>query len=153
MSHPYTEAHAKAVRRAQAAAGLGIAPSRPMPADPKHDDLMNAVMLRLTGYGCEAFPVYNGPTPTKGFVGKAGVVDIGGWVSQDCTECGPVARAIAIEIKMRRDTLSKEQRAYLARINATGGIGLVVRDKLADLEKQWRERTGTPHKAARKGEQ
>jgi len=132
----YTAADAVECRRKQANAGLGIAPAKPLSADPDHDEVMNAVMLRLTGYGCEVYPIYVGPTPSKGFVGKPGVLDIGGWVPAE-----PWAKPLAVEIKMRGDTLSRAQKAHLERVNAAGGIGLVVRDSLADLERQWKERT------------
>jgi len=52
----------------------------------------------------------------------------------------PVAQFLAIEIKRRRDKPSKGQSGFLREVNAAGGIGLVVRDSLEDLVKQWRDR-------------
>lgn len=120
-------------RREQVAAGL--MPGAPLPRrDPKHDDVVKETILALIAYGCEAHPIYVGPTVHKGIGGKPGVLDIGGW-----KPAKPWAKPLAVEIKMRGDTLSPEQIAYIAAVKGAGGIALVVCDSVADLARQWKE--------------
>ena len=141
-------------RTADAQAALfGAKPATDRPDDESHNwlrDKCRDYLNRLPGV-C----VWNNDaTPRHGTPGTS---DLIGWrtemqgVSPNIEF--PVAQFVAIEIKRRRDKPREKQSGFLHDVNAAGGIGLVVRDKLADLEKQWRERTGTPPKAAGKIEE
>ena len=138
-------AYSRRTADAQAAI-FGAKPATDRPDDESHNwlrDKCRDYLNRLPGV-C----VWNNDaTPRHGTPGTS---DLIGWRARVVFEPATdplleppvtVAQFLAIEIKRRRDTPREKQSGFLREVNAAGGIGLVVRDKLADLEKQWHERT------------
>lgn len=155
MSHPYTEAHAKAraERQAEVLRLMGNLPdgSRAArgPDDGTHNWLRDEVRDRLNKL--PGVCVWNNDaTPRHGTPGTS---DLIGWrrvwrAETDSIEgcafvigADYVAQFVAIEIKRGRDKERAKQSGFLRDVNAAGGIGLVVRDTIEDFEKQWKART------------
>ena len=76
---------------------------------------------------------YNKGTATKG-----AVLDITGFTKKE-------GRYLAIEVKVGKDSLSKEQKETITAINNNGGIGLVV-TSFDDFENKWEDLATKKHK-------
>ncbi len=66
------------------------------------------------------------------FSGREGIADIIGFIP-------PSGRFLAVECKVRPRKPTKEQAEFLAAVNDCGGIGLLVVDDVAELDRQLRE--------------
>ena len=118
----------------------------------RHAELVRAVLVacnRLPGVFLFPIDVVRAPD-WKRTRGMAGTSDILGWIERDCQcnsdrdrrcDClaccdGQPRRPIfvALEIKVSRDTLRPEQRAFLDKVQAAGGIALEIRDVMQAVE-------------------
>lgn len=108
-----------------------------------HADLKNAVMKACNLLpGVFLFPAgsYAGRAVYKGRarfikIGMVGVSDLIGWQTHErikpfaplLSEKVPCPRFLALEIKVGKDQLRPEQRAFLDKVREAGGIALEVR--------------------------
>ena len=106
----------------------------------KESDIQKACLEWLHYQGIFAWRSNQVPVPLKGggfrrFVGLRGVSDILGILPQRCS-CALQGVFLAVEVKRpRTGRLSPEQKAFLAKVNDLGGLGIVV-TSVEDLEEQ-----------------
>ena len=97
-----------------------------------HGELKKAVMIACNRLpGVFLFPAGSGALHAGGrFIrfGMVGVSDLVGWTMRP-SPGGAFRYPVftALEIKIGKDTLSPEQRAFLEKVREAGGIGLEVR--------------------------
>lgn len=151
MSHPYTEAAAKrtAEKQAEALRMMGVASdgSRARRADDGTHNWLRDECRDWLNAQTGVCVWNNDATPRHGTPGTS---DLIGWRKVWSAETDSieghsfvigadwVAQFLAIEIKRRRDKERVKQSGFLREVNAAGGIGIVVRDSVEDLKKQWR---------------
>ena len=111
----------------------------------RHAELVRAVLVACNRLpGVFIFPVDVVRAPGwKRTRGMAGTPDLLGWRMMDDVDGGAcpclnspcheahIPRFVAFEAKVGRDTLRPEQRAFLDKVNAVGGIALEIRDVMS----------------------
>ena len=97
----------------------------------RHAELVRAVLVACNMLPGVYLMPYEATVAQRGRVtralGWAGVSDIVGWHQRACG----CPSWVAFEVKCGRDTLRPEQRAFLDKVNAAGGIALEIRDVMS----------------------
>lgn len=93
--------------------------------------ILKQVLLEASKLGCRVFRNETGLFELKNGAWLSAGLCVG---SSDIIGLAPDGRFLAIEVKAKGGTLSKEQRAFLSMVNNRGGIAFVCND-VANLKK------------------